>query len=266
MSDTSNRRQQGDDSSRESILAAARVGYFTRDYAQLTKSQSVQTMTPEAWLACDDPLAMLYFLHGRGSGRKFRLFAIACARDEFAHGAIPADECSPEMLPRYHAAIEAAEAYADGGRPLTREHLLHWVAYPFADVATDEDIAHAALGFNPDVGLWMRPPEETVPGMIGRYHTHPAHYLRDIFGSGFHQVALSTALLTWHEGVVVRLAQAAYDERLLPSGTLDLTRLSILADALEEAGCSDREILDHLRSPGPHVRGCWAVDCILGKS
>jgi len=64
---------------------------------------------------------------------------------------------------------------------------------------------------------------------------------------------------------VVALAQAAYDERELPAGTLDLARLAVLADALEEAGCTAQTILDHLRGPGPHVRGCWAVDLILGK-
>jgi hypothetical protein len=41
--------------------------------------------------------------------------------------------------------------------------------------------------------------------------------------------------------------------------------MPILADALEEAGCTDQLILDHLRSPGPHVRGCWPVDLILAK-
>jgi hypothetical protein len=45
----------------------------------------------------------------------------------------------------------------------------------------------------------------------------------------------------------------------------DPQRLAVLADALEEAGCNDAEILTHLRSPGPHVRGCWALDLILGK-
>jgi hypothetical protein len=62
------------------------------------------------------------------------------------------------------------------------------------------------------------------------------------------------------------LAEAAYEERQLPSGHLDPARLSVLSDALEEAGCADTDILTHLRSPGPHVRGCWAVDLILGKS
>jgi hypothetical protein len=65
---------------------------------------------------------------------------------------------------------------------------------------------------------------------------------------------------------VVRLAQAAYDDRHLPAGTLDNGRLAILADALEEAGCTDADVLGHLRGPGPHVRGCWAVDLLLGKA
>jgi hypothetical protein len=65
---------------------------------------------------------------------------------------------------------------------------------------------------------------------------------------------------------VVRLAQAAYEERHLPAGTLDDGRLAVLADALEEAGCTDTDIVGHLRGPGPHVRGCWPVDLCLGKS
>ena len=76
-----------------------------------------QAMTREAWLVCSDPLAMLGFLHRRASGRKFRLFATACARDEFAHGTIPVSECPSKHLPIYHQAIQAAEAYADDGNP-----------------------------------------------------------------------------------------------------------------------------------------------------
>jgi len=61
------------------------------------------------------------------------------------------------------------------------------------------------------------------------------------------------------------LASAAYEERLLPSGHLDPARLSILADAFEESGCDDPGILDYLRGPGPHVRGCWCLDLLLEK-
>jgi hypothetical protein len=58
------------------------------------------------------------------------------------------------------------------------------------------------------------------------------------------------------------LARAAYEERL-PEGALDPARLHVLADAVEEAGCAEGDILTHLRGPGPHARGCWAVDALL---
>jgi hypothetical protein len=51
----------------------------------------------------------------------------------------------------------------------------------------------------------------------------------------------------------------------LPAGTLDSARLAVLTDALEEAGCDNADLLAHLHSNGPHVRGCWVVDLILGK-
>jgi hypothetical protein len=62
---------------------------------------------------------------------------------------------------------------------------------------------------------------------------------------------------------VLSLAQAAYEHRTLPAGTLEPARLALLADALEEAGCTSAAVLDHCRGPGPHVRGCWVVDLIL---
>jgi hypothetical protein len=69
----------------------------------------------------------------------------------------------------------------------------------------------------------------------------------------------------WLSPAVLALAEAAYQERELPSGRLDPTRLAVLADALEDAGCTARIILDHLRGPGVHVRGCWCVDLILDQ-
>jgi hypothetical protein len=72
--------------------------------------------------------------------------------------------------------------------------------------------------------------------------------------------------LAWNDGTVPRLAQGIYEDRKLPDGTLDNSRLAILADALLDTGCEDEGLMAHLRSPGPHVRGCWAVDAISGKS
>jgi hypothetical protein len=90
-----------------------------------------------------------------------------------------------------------------------------------------------------------------------------AALVRDIFGSPSRPVAVDAARLT---PTVTSLATAAYEERALPSGALDTARLAILADALEEAGCTSDDILNHLRGKGPHVRGCWALDVLLCRT
>jgi hypothetical protein len=88
-----------------------------------------------------------------------------------------------------------------------------------------------------------------------------AHLLRDVVGNPFRCPTFDRATLT---PTASSIAQAVYEERLLPSGELDPLRLAVLADALEEVGCNS-ECISPLRSPGPHVRGCWAIDLILGK-
>jgi hypothetical protein len=85
--------------------------------------------------------------------------------------------------------------------------------------------------------------------------------LREFSGNPFRPVPFAPA---WRSATVVALAQAAYNERDL-SGHLDCTRLAVLADALEEAGCTDQKVLEHLRGPGPHFRGCFALDAVLGR-
>jgi hypothetical protein len=90
-----------------------------------------------------------------------------------------------------------------------------------------------------------------------------ATLLRDIFGNPFRPVSFNPA---WRTPTVVALATAAHDNRILPAGTLDTDRLAVLADALEDAGCDNAEILDHCRGDGPHVRGCYVIDLLLGRS
>jgi hypothetical protein len=68
-----------------------------------------------------------------------------------------------------------------------------------------------------------------------------------------------------HGGASVLAYPVCY-ERDLPSGHLDAARLAILADMLEEAGCCDADLLGHLRAAGPHVRGCWPLDALMGRS
>ncbi len=87
-----------------------------------------------------------------------------------------------------------------------------------------------------------------------------ADVLRDCFGNPFRRPPpLASAVLGWKDGTVPRIAQTVYEERTLG-------RLPILADALLDAGCDDDKLIRHCRADGLHVRGCWAVDLILGKS
>ncbi len=77
-------------------------------------------------------------------------------------------------------------------------------------------------------------------------------------------MAADPAWLAWNGGTIVQLAQAAYNDREMLHGFLK--GVPLLADALEDAGCTEPSILQHLRGAGPHVRGCWAVDLVLGKA
>jgi hypothetical protein len=90
--------------------------------------------------------------------------------------------------------------------------------------------------------------------------------IRDLFGNPFRPPSLlPPAVLAWSDGTVPRIAEGIYDEQRMPEGTLDTARLAVLADALLDAGCDDEELIQHCRSEGPHVRGGWALDLILGK-
>ena len=83
--------------------------------------------------------------------------------------------------------------------------------------------------------------------------------LRDLFEGVMEPPAVQPEWLDWNSGLVQRLARLLHDE-----GRFD--EMPILADALEDAGCDDPRLLDHLRGPGPHARGCWALDVLLHKN
>src|SRR5262249_55224546 len=83
-----------------------------------------------------------------------------------------------------------------------------------------------------------------------------ASLFRGIFGNPFRPVTIDPSSLT---STVVGLAGGIYADRAFD-------RLPILADALQDAGCDNANVLDHCRGPGPHVRGCWVVDLLLGKA
>jgi hypothetical protein len=93
-----------------------------------------------------------------------------------------------------------------------------------------------------------------------------ARLLRDIFGPlPFREVPVDPVWLSWNDCTIPRMAETIYLKRSLRHATLCCEGLAVLADALEEAGCQDADILDHLRGSGPHVPGCWLVDLLTGQ-
>jgi hypothetical protein len=82
--------------------------------------------------------------------------------------------------------------------------------------------------------------------------------LRDCFGNPWRLEAVSPSWLTWNDSAVRRLARHIYEERAFGD-------MPVLADALEEAGCTYEEMLAHCRRPVEHIRGCWVLDLLLGK-
>jgi hypothetical protein len=92
-------------------------------------------------------------------------------------------------------------------------------------------------------------------------HAGQCELLRCLFGNPFRPPTNpDPSLLAWEDGLIPSLARSAYEDRALPSGLLDATRLAVLADALLDAGCTDVGMVEHLRQSALHVRGCWVVD------
>jgi hypothetical protein len=243
----------------------------------MTEGMSGETTVTEAeWLNCTDPSSLLHHLDVKAGKRKCRLFVCACERRLWNE-----PDCQREK-------IEVTERYADGeattadvAAAIQRTGLDETDAVYFANRAGEvrwaisESLDSAALVADAELrgrslkeGRELNRSELDLAREAG-YEIEKCvqcDLLRDICGNPFRPMTVAPKILTWNDAVVVRLAQTAYDERQMPDGTLDNGRLTVLADALEEAGCTDAETLDHLRSPGPHVRGCWAVDLCLGKS
>jgi hypothetical protein len=171
----------------------------------------------------------------------------------------------------WHRAIEVNEEFADGA--VAKEALI--AAKETAgrtpisrdEVDTlDTESAWYACDINPTStfslvtalrAAQVRPNVEPKTTITFAIFSQQSDVIRDIF-QPFRRKTRGRPGEVWKRGVVLPLAQSLYTDRAFD-------RLPILADALEEAGCTDADILGHLRSPGPHVLGCWALDLLLEK-
>lgn len=249
------------------------------------------TLVNEAeWLRSSEPAPMLALLEGKVSERKLRLVAVACCRRAWPNIAELTSRIAVEVAERhadgtasdeelqnaYSNARQAADEtnpmrpgqpMRDWDDPLTNQaQAVHYLASACACAAYPPGLAFAAaIEAESDVALGVAMTQQHREGHANE-ESAIADLVRDIFGNPLRPaLTVYPAWLTWQGGTVAKLAVAAYDERRLPEGTLDPARLAVLADALEDAGCADAELLAHLRGPVIHVRGCWAVDLLLGK-
>ena len=213
-------------------------------------------MTEADWDRCTDPQKMLELLRARGqaSERKLRLFACACCRGIWHR---LSDKCS-------RRAVEVVERFADGRATPQTFRKWHWAAYEAYEVTGEAAYAVYAAGHR--VADLAASDAADSAADAGQAMASQCDLLRDIFGNPSRPApSIDPAWLAWNDGTVTKLAEAAYENRSLPEGTLEQDRLAVLADALEEAGCSDEEMLGHLRGPGPHVRGCHVIDLLLSR-
>lgn len=229
-------------------------------------------MTEAEWLAGVDPEAMLGWLT-RDTGpfgpygdpecqkqkwleRKLRLFACACC-----HRLRLEDQ-------RLLSAVQIVERYAEGELGGTALQNIEWDVNDAVNTVFGTKNIYAALAVQQAIRefpVWNSFIAHCLHA--GLKFDVQANLLRCIFGNPFRPVgvlqlpheSIGHPWLRRKDGTVSKLARRIYDD-------CNFDSLPVLADALEEAGCEQEDLLRHLRGPGPHARGCWALDLILGKN
>jgi hypothetical protein len=253
-------------------------------------------MTEAEWLACADPDALLEYLKklNRWEGietseRKLRLLACAFCRriwhlmpDELSRATVELCECYVDGL------ADPQALWARGGfSSVVLEHI-----YDEGTVEREAYFAARFVGYGMMVltGPTAHSAEEGAADLTshfsarasvfsGRPTEEPArdhcHIIRDVIGNPFRRaihnpaycahtsatlVAYQPGLFAsaWRTDTAVALATQMYESR-------EFGAMPILADALQDAGCDNDDILNHCRGDGPHVRGCWVVDLVLAK-
>lgn len=219
-------------------------------------------MVDGEWRSSGDLVRMLEGLAKVAGRRKFQLFTCACLRqlwgrtgerpfrkavvyaERFAEGRIERDELRSAFVPAWPWGWERLRsASIVAVAPMTRD-LPYWRALEAANEAASLLARGARHG-----GAFLKMAFDAA-------RKEQAALVREVFGEPSREARFDAR---WRTGEVVRLAETVPEE-----GAWE--ELPVLADALEDAGCDDELVLGHLRRPGPHVRGCWALDLAGGKA
>ncbi len=223
-------------------------------------------MTEAEWLAANHPDRMLRFLDADAEGIQPYFFMAACLRrvehlmpgpesrsiashlERLAGREVDGDARAMvwDMLEN---AREAAQTEAQAVRTTDGKNRLSvyaaLAASEWSPAYVAELTADATAEVHADMSEVVRAEEELIQSLL----------VRDIFGNPFRPVSFAPE---WRTSTALALATQMCESR-------DFGAMPILADALQDAGCADENILLHCRGPGPHVRGCWVVDLVLGK-
>jgi hypothetical protein len=230
-------------------------------------------MTEAEWLVCENPLRMLRAISDSIRERQARLFGCACCRhiwgllpDESKMALEISERSADGLATRKECdlAFKQAEAVALArGRPWQPDALTYAMAsVPGARAATAvnatsaADTAASAAASAAGDTVQDDEYDSTFDRTLLLEHANQARLIHDIFGNPFRPVSLDSLWLTFD---VQALAKGIYDERAFD-------RMPILADALQDAGCDNTDVLNHCRDTNQvHVRGCWVLDLLLGK-
>ena len=227
------------------------------------------------WLTTNSLSDMLSYFPAEAGERKLWLFGCACFHrhwyllgDERSRRCVEAaeryvDKTAPhEEVADAWEAFEAAETEisAQSNSSDTHEALRNLLAY-VDPIASMEPARHIAEG----VGHFVAKSRHPIRNEVWSETWHEAQdaeeveqikLLRDIFGNPFRPVAFSPE---WRTDTAIALARQMYESR-------EFSAMPILADALQDAGCDNEDILSHCRDATlTHVRGCWVVDLVLSK-
>jgi hypothetical protein len=228
-------------------------------------------MTESEWHSSDDVRAMLAFVEPSAADHRMRLFVLACCRRlwgdspdertrvalEFAEHLLADSE--PSMTSR-KITVPAGEAVLECG---ASEYLggirLFGTMDESVSLLKETGLEAAVVALGCSQGIHSRLPVlVAVFADSGLGAGEQAALLRDVVPVPFRLLDFPAHWRTANDGAVGHVASEIERDEAFEG-------LPFLADALMDAGCDCREILDHLQAPGPHVRGCWALDAVLGK-
>jgi hypothetical protein len=216
-------------------------------------------VTEQEWLALEDPRLLDYELSKRIPDRKFWLYGAACCQTVWHLLGEPAQQAVGVV----GMVADGHFGYADGAFDSSEckrcEQMIHHLLAAGPDAASGGVVANSVVSWALNLGyvavqkvILCSQNASHVSGTPLRFYADLLHCL---VGNPFRSVPVDPAWLTSN---VIAIATDIYAERAF-------ARLPILGDALVAAGCRSDELLGHVRSPGPHDRGCWAVDVVLGR-